>query len=398
MHTNHYVTRRALMMKAQSSPVVLAAHASLQRRGDAAFAFEQESNFWYLTGISEPEWWVIIVDAKTYLVEPNVSQTQRLFDGGIDAAEAIRLSGADEVIDRRQGIALLRDLALRHTAVRTLAPDPNTKYYGCIPNPAVKQMDRRLAKLFRDVVDCRLELARLRATKQPHEINVIERAVDLTVSAFQSVKEQLPRLRHEYEIEAEYSYAFRRSGAEGHAYDPIVAGGAHACTLHYSSNQDQLPENGLVLIDIGARIDGYAADITRTYAIGTPTDRHIAVHRVVEQAHHRIIELLRPGLSVREYHEQVDVIMKGALRELGLLIDDNDAAYRTYFPHAISHGLGIDVHDSLGRPEVFLPGMVLTVEPGVYIAEEGIGVRIEDDILITESGHRNLSAALPTSL
>jgi Xaa-Pro aminopeptidase len=204
---------------------------------------------------------------------------------------------------------------------------------------------------------------------------------------------------YEYEIEAAFTHAFRSNGATGHAYDPIVAGGKNACTLHYNDNNMALPKNGLVLMDIGARVGGYAADITRTYAIGTPTQRQKDVHAAVESAHHAIITLLRPGASVIEYHDSVDAIMKEALIGLGLMQSvDDTKAYRTYFPHAVSHGLGIDVHDGLGRPETFQPGMVLTVEPGIYIPSEGIGVRIEDDILITDTGHRNLSAALPTSL
>ena len=146
----------------------------------------------------------------------------------------------------------------------------------------------------------------------------------------------------------------------------------------------------------GARVGGYAADITRTYAIGTPSQREKDVHAEVEKAHRAIIDLIKPGASIKQYSASVDEIMKQALQNLNLFNTPDD--YRRYFPHAVSHGLGIDVHDSLGGFETFLPGMVLTVEPGVYIPEEGIGVRIEDDILVTEDGNRNLSAALPTSL
>lgn len=398
MESKLHQKRRSRLVRGYDMPIVMTAHTQLQRKGDAAYGFDQEPNFWYLTGISEPDWWLIIYGKKAFLVQPDVSEVQRLFEGGMSASEAKEVSGVDDVIDRKQAMALIGELASVYKSAATILPDKHSKYFGFMPNPVPAQMTRRLKRLFEEVIDCRLELSKQRAIKQPEEIAAITRAVNLTVSTFESVKKQLPRLEYEYEIEAEFSYAFRRSGATGHAYDPIVAGGMHACTLHYGANQDRLPANGLVLIDIGVRVDGYAADITRTYAIGTPTDRQIAVHSAVEAAHHEIIALLRPGLDVREYHERVDSIMKRALIGLGLMKEENDNAYRTYFPHAISHGLGIDVHDSLGRPEVFSPGMVLTVEPGIYIPEEGIGVRIEDNILITESGHRNLSSALSTSL
>ena len=152
-------------------------------------------------------------------------------------------------------------------------------------------------------------------------------------------------------------------------------------------------------MDVGATVDGYAADITRTYAKGTPTNRQREIHQAVEAAHHDIIKLLEPELPVEEYIRSVDARMKQALKDVGLLKDEGDnETYRKYFPHAISHGLGIDVHDSLGGARYFEPGMVLTVEPGIYIPEEGIGVRIEDDILITKTGYQNLSGKLATTL
>jgi Xaa-Pro aminopeptidase len=154
----------------------------------------------------------------------------------------------------------------------------------------------------------------------------------------------------------------------------------------------------LLLLDIGALVGGYAADITRTYAIGAPTKRMKDVHSAVKRAHEEIIHLLAPGVTIRSYHEAVDSIMKRELMELKLIDSLDDSRYRKYFPHAVSHGLGIDVHDSLGNTDQLKQGMILTVEPGIYIPEEGIGVRIEDDILITKDGFENLSATLSREL
>ena len=188
----------------------------------------------------------------------------------------------------------------------------------------------------------------------------------------------------------------RGAGADGHAYDPIVAGGSNAITLHYSKNAEKIAKRELVLIDAGASYGGYAADITRTYSRGVATKRQQRVHAAVETAHHKIIALIQPMLSIHEYQDKVDKIMKAALDSIDLPSDDQ--SLHTYFPHAVSHGLGIDVHDSLGAPRYFETGMVLTVEPGIYIPQEGIGVRIEDDILVTEAGSENLSARLSTGL
>lgn len=378
--------------------VVLTANDALQRVNDLAYPYEQESHFLYLTGIKEAGWRLIIDGAKkkSWLVAPSFDQTHHLFDGALSHDEAKRLSGVDEVISQEQADELLQHLATSHKQVYSLGPHPHQRHFSFIVNPAQAALWSELEAVFEKVEDCRVQLSQVRAVKRPDEVAHMRQAAEVSIAGFESVRLSLDSLNYEYQIEAILSHTFRHTGADGHAYDPIVASGANACTLHYGHNNDQLPKNGLVLIDAGARVNGYCADITRTYAIGTPTERQKAVHAAVEKAHHAIIALLGPGKSVKEYHEKVDQIMKSALDSLGLLNTPED--YRKYFPHAVSHGLGIDVHDSLGAPTHFKPGMVLTVEPGIYIPEEGIGVRIEDDILITEDGVENLSGALSTSL
>lgn len=374
------------------------AYTALQRGGDAAFGFEQEANFWYLTGIDHPDWWVIIdgTSGKTTLVQPVVSEVHELFDGSLSRDDALDRSGANDVIDRDTALSLLRTHARTRGLVYTPGNLPGSREsLGFYANPAQRELRTTLRRIFTTVQDCRPELAKLRAIKQPEEIALIRGAIDVTTGAFSKVREQLKDYGHEYEIEADFTRAFRFAGAAGHAYDPIVAAGFNACTLHYHANADPLPTHAGVLIDIGARLGGYAADVTRTYATDPPK-RLQEVHAAVQRAHASIIELLQPGLNLRDYLNAVEGVMSDALDGLDLLATSDD--YSRYFPHSISHGLGIDVHDSLGAPETLLPGMILTVEPGIYIPEESIGVRIEDDILITESGHENLSASLSTEL
>lgn len=378
------------------SVAVFTAYVQLQQSNDMAAKFVQESNFWWLTGINEPGWRLIMTDEKSVLVAPFVSDIHKTFDGSLSFEQAKKISGVDEVIDTEAAQEVLQQLAWDNESVSTIGKHPHEKFYSFTLNPAQANLRRELKKLFVETKDVRLELAKLRAIKQPEEIAAIKKAVVLTIEAFEAVKKKLPSLKYEYEVEAEYSYLFRKSGSKGHAYEPIVAHGGNACTLHYIDNQNELKKDQLLLLDIGAQVDGYAADITRTYQVGKATERQKQVHAAVESAHRQIIALLKPGLSVVEYHEKVDAIMKEKLQDLGLLNKPDD--YRKYFPHAISHGLGIDVHDSLGQPTAFQEGMVLTVEPGIYIPEEKIGVRIEDDILITKDGHENLSAALATAL
>lgn len=379
----------------------MSAYAKMQRGNDAAFHFEQEANFWWLTGLDFADWLLIIDGArhKSWLVQPNVSQSHEIFDGSLGIDTAKKISGVDNVISFDEAQTLLRDLAKKHTVVYTLGDQKHAEYFDFVVNPAQKTLRDHLSRLFLTVQDCRKDMAQLRAIKQPEEIALIKAAIAVTIDGFELVKSKLANNKYEYETEAEFNYYFRTHGASGHAYDPIIATGRNACTLHYVANSDKLKKRQLVLMDVGARCGGYVADITRTYAYGEPTKRQIDIHAAVQSAHHEIVSLLQPDLSVEQYQKVVDQVMTAALLSVGLMENADDTKnYHKYFPHAISHGLGIDVHDSLGSPKYLQPGMVLTVEPGIYIPEEGIGVRIEDDILITSSGNINLSQRLSTDL
>jgi Xaa-Pro aminopeptidase len=397
MDKEFFIGNRATLFAAvRKDVIVVASNHSMQRSNDASYIFEQEANFWYLTGIAAADWWLVIEKKRSILVAPDVDEIHRIFDGSLSNSEALEQSGVDQVLSHLEGERLLIELKDKNATISTIGEDPHKKHYDFGLNSGPVDMLAKLQQLFGTVDDCRKLLSKLRAVKQPQEITLIRNAIALTIDAFKQVKNNFRQYAFEYEIEADFTHYFRSHGATGHAYDPIVATGKNACTLHYIKNQTALADGEVVLLDVGVRLSGYAADITRTYAYGYVSERYKSVHLAVENAHKEIIALLKPGLSVKEYFDKVDVIMVTAIGNLGLLKEKSD--YRRYFPHSISHGLGIDVHDSLGGPEVFLPGMVLTVEPGIYIPEEGVGVRIEDDILITEDGHENLSSDLPTSL
>lgn len=382
-------------------PLVLSAFTAAQQSRDGAGPFLQEANFFWLTGVSEPDWRCIVLPDALYLVAPQRDDAYRTFEGGFSEEEALKVSGADACLSPGEAVALLEEVRSSHTDVYALGADPQQRYYSFASNPAPAALYDELAVLFDTVRDVRPVLAKLRALKTPAELQHMRTAAGYTVAAYQAVYDALKsgQVTHEYEIEALFTYEMRRRGADGHAYEPIVASGSNALTLHYAKNSAQLPKNGLVLMDVGARVNGYTADVTRTYAIGSPFPREKAVHAAVQAAHQEIIATIAPGVTFEEYHNKADASMKRALMQLGLLDSkDDEPAYRKYFPHAISHGLGIDVHESLGGGGSFQPGMVLTVEPGIYIPEEEIGVRIEDNILVTEDGNENLTAELSTGL
>lgn len=375
--------------------IVIAGYDAMQLSGDMAAPFVQESNFWWLTGIEEPGWKAIIDTARnrTVLVRPALTAVQHIFDGGMSDNEAQSVSGAQAIVPEAEFERELTQLARKHPLVMTVDNKHGDTF---TVNPAQAKLVAQLKRHFNTVEYCNKQLAELRAIKTPEELARITKAVAITTEAFAALCADLTHYNYEYEIEAAFTAQFGAKGLK-HAYAPIVAGGSRACTLHYDKNNAKLTKRDAVVIDIGARFNGYAADITRTYC-SSPSKRVMQVHTALQSAHASIINLLKPGLLVVDYMKNVDSIMQQALMDLGLIKGKDDQAYRTYFPHAISHGLGVDVHDSLGGPRYLRPGMVLTVEPGIYIAQEGIGMRIEDDIVITQTGHKNLSSSLSTQL
>jgi Xaa-Pro aminopeptidase len=401
MNTTFFTSNRHKLIDAlKGGSYVLSAYAKMQRGHDMAATFEQEANFWWLTGIEAPDWQLVVDGARhrSWLIMPEVDEIHQTFDGSLSAEQAKEISGVDEVLPRDQGLKLLRMLAKNHSVIHTLGDFPNAEYLDFVLNPAPKKLYEQLLRIFGSVQDCRRDVAALRAIKQPEEIEALQGAINLTIDAFNAAKSELKSLKTEYAVEAEFTYYFRKHNAQ-HAYDPIVAVGENACTLHYSDNTAKLKKRELLLMDIGARVGGYPADITRTWSIGEPTKRQRQVHEAVVAAQRRIVELITPELAVDVYQREVDEIMIDALLELGLMNNRTDEkSYHKYFPHAVSHGIGVDVHDSLGRPKRLLPNMTLTVEPGIYIPEEGVGVRIEDDVLVTASGNINMSQRLSTEL
>jgi Xaa-Pro aminopeptidase len=236
--------------------------------------------------------------------------------------------------------------------------------------------------------------------KQAAELEAIQLAIDITAAGIKEATKasKLKNYAYEYELEAELTRNFRMRGS-GHAFEPIVAGGPRACTLHNVANSGKLSADELVLMDVGAEIEHYAADITRTISLnGSPSRRQQAVHAAVLEVQEFALGLLKPGILLKEYEQQIEHFMGEKLRELGLIKIITHDGVRAYYPHATSHFLGLNVHDVGEYDRPLEPGVVMTVEPGIYIASEGIGVRIEDDVLVTPKGPKILSSKLPRDL
>ncbi|TAH12872.1 MAG: Xaa-Pro dipeptidase, partial [Runella slithyformis] len=243
----------------------------------------------------------------------------------------------------------------------------------------------------------------VRALKQPQEVALLQRAVDITKDGFVRVLKMVKPGVAEYEIEAEFIHEFLRQRSKGFAYTPIIASGKNACVLHYIENNKICQDGDVLLLDVAAEYANYNADLTRSIPVnGRFTTRQRAVYDAVLRVMKAATAMLVVGNVWDEYHKEVGKIMESELLGLGLISTQDIAnqdpdwpAYKKYFMHGTSHFLGLDVHDVGNKYRRFEAGMVFTCEPGIYIREEGLGIRLEDDILITESGNVNLMAHIP---
>ena len=249
-------------------------------------------------------------------------------------------------------------------------------------------------------------LHRVRGTKSEKELVVMREAAAVTIKGYERILKFLKPGVWEYELEAEFMHEFLMNRSRGFAYTPIIAAGNNANVLHYIENNDQCKDGDLVLFDVGAEYGNYTCDVTRCYPVnGKFTARQAEVYNAVLSVHEGAIALLRPGIMLDDYHKKVGDLMTQELLKLGLITAEDVAnedpawpAYKKYFMHGTSHYLGLDVHDYGLWTIPVEEGMVFTVEPGIYIPEEGLGIRIEDDIVITKDGHENLTRAIPKTV
>lgn len=387
---------------AGTAPIVLTANGLLQKSTDTAYPFVQDGNFWYLTGIDEPNVVLVLDKGKEYLIVPELSEVRQAFDGRQDIEALRAVSGIQDVVSEKEG---WRRLGARVKRVSSVAVLPSASSYidalGMFTNPSRKRLMRLLKKQNTHLtfLDLRVHLQRMRMVKQPAELAAIEQAILVTSKGLQKVEKKYRKgsYTNEFELELDLTAAFFEHQGRGHSFEPIVAAGDKSCVIHAQDNHRPMTSKQSLLLDVGATVEHYAADITRSWAI-EPTKRHRAVHAAVAEVAAYGQSLLKPGVLLRAYEEEVALFMGEKLRSLGLIKNIENDAVRQYFPHATSHFLGIDVHDVGDYDTPIEAGVVLTVEPGIYVPEEGIGIRIEDDVLITKDGTKNLSANLSIDL
>jgi Xaa-Pro aminopeptidase len=394
----------------QNSLAIFHSNDVFPRNGDQSFRFRQQSDLFYLTGI-EQEMTILLLfpdcpnpDLREVLFVIEPDETLQTWEGHkYSRNEAKEISGISRVKWLDQFDAALIEVmsfaeniylnTIEYPKFSTDVPYRDLRFAKEIREKFPNHEYRRAAPL----------LYPLRTIKSMVEIELIRHAIDLTGRAFQRILKFVRPGVAEYQVEAEITHEFLYNGTKGSAYHPIIATGENACTLHYIENSDVCKDGDLLLMDFGAEYSNYAADLTRTIPVnGRFTQRqkacYISVLRVLRQSS----RLLVPGNTVDIVNKEVNKLMEEEMIGLGLFSredvanqDPEKPLYTKYFMHGVSHFLGLDVHDVGSKFEPFRPGMIFTFEPGIYIREEKMGIRLENNYLVTEGGPQDLTAEIP---
>lgn len=380
------------------------------RNGDQCFPYRQNSDLFYLTGIDQEKTRLVLApdfaDEKYHevLFILKTSKEIETWEGPKHTIEEAKAkSGIENVAWLDQFDTILNEIMV-HSEHIYLNSNEYPKYSNPVPYFDLRYASELKEKFpWHDYKRAAPIFHELRKIKDDTEVELIRKACDITNKAFYRVMKKLKPGMMEFEVQAEIEHEFKVSSAMGNAYQPIIGSGERACILHYIRNENECKDGELVLMDFGAEFCNYAADMTRTIPVnGRFSKRQLECYNAVLAVHKEAVKLFIPGNSINQVNKQVNKMMEEQMVKLGLFsIEDMKAQdtekplYSKYFMHGTSHFLGLDVHDVGSKYDTFQPGMVLTCEPGLYIREEKIGLRIENDILITSDGPVNLMEDIP---
>lgn len=380
--------RKKLLGLVKSNVIIIRSNVLIQKSLDQAYEFKQDNNFFYLTGINQPDIVLFITKNEEFLIVPELSKSRESFEGAIDHKDLIKTSAVKQVLNQKEGWDKVRKILSKTNKVATLMPSSKIRrYYGIFPAPARQELIAKLRRLssrglvFEDIIPL---LARQRMVKDDKEIKLIKKAIDITTETLNEALNppSLRSLKTAKELEAVIEFGFKSRGASRMSFDPIIALGKKATTIHYTKNDQKLSSNELIVIDVGCEYQGYCSDISRTICLSQPTSRQKEVLEAVSQVQTKVIQKVKAGLLMKDIEQLTEDLIGDQLINLGLIKIKEKKAIRKYYPHSVSHHLGLDVHD-LADYKLPLPvNSVITIEPGIYIPEESIGVRLEDDVLV----------------
>jgi Xaa-Pro aminopeptidase len=414
---NIYKARRAEVAKRMedNSILILSSSKLVSRNNDTTFPFRQDSNFFYLTGFQEPDSVLIVhSDGRSILFCREKNPDLEKWDGFMwGPAAAQENFGFDEAHDINLIDEILPNLIRGHKTLNALI-GKNLNFDAKIINwiNTANSMERHQGNI--DLKNFSNQLGSMRLIKDETEISLIRKSCEIAAVSHKAVMQKAKVGMSEYDLETMYMNEFKVNGSREASYTPIIAGGARACILHYIDNDQQIKDGELVLVDAGCEYGMYASDITRTYPInGQFTGEQKAVYDVVLEAHNAACHAAKVGNPCTDPQRISEKSLSQGLKDIGLLDGSLDEIldkklFREFYYHKIGHWMGLDVHDDCpyaidGKEILFQENMVMTIEPGVYVNDtanvddrwKGIGIRIENDILITSDGYENLTAKVP---
>ena len=416
-----YKSRRInLSEKLPKNSVLLIPGANTQyRNADSAYAFRQDSNFYYLSGFCEPDSLMAIINnddgINSIIFVPPKDKLKEIWDGHrAGPIGAVKEFLFDKAYDNSEIDNMMPEILFGCDQVLYPIGKKNGFDQKVIDWTTEASSKDRHSKSI-NILDASSTIGNARLIKDDHEISLIKKACDISAEAHIEAMKNVKNAESEQSIESLYVYEFSKRGGRFPAYTPIVAGGENACVLHYIENNKKLNKNELLLVDAGCEYEMYASDITRTYPIsGKFSKEQLEIYKIVLDAMNAAIDKVKEGNNIMEPQEISEKIITNGLVELGLLHGDPEdlhkkGAFKDFYMHKIGHWLGLDVHDAGDYMEgddfmKFKPGMITTIEPGIYISRsmdvddkwKGIGIRIEDDILVTKDGNENLTKKAPS--
>lgn len=396
----NYEARRKQIMEQmeEESLLILYSGAPVHSSADAYYPFEANRHFFYLTGLRREN--MVLLMRKS----GEKSRICLYIEKSDPAAE--RWTGKMVTVEEAKEISQIQDIRFvdrLDTEINYLLNSANVSccYFDCFRNQSNDLPDHNLSKAQQfaanypgvQVRNLWAMVSQLRMQKDEDEVALIQQAVDVTRQALQHVMKNLKPGMKEYQAQADYEYMVHYLGAEGPSFQTIAGSGKNGCMLHYETNRETCQDGSLLLLDLGTRWQGYCSDITRTYPVnGKFTDRQRQVYEIVLRANKEVAAQAKPGMTTRELNDICKKVLSTGCIELGLIEKEEEIG--KYYMHGVSHHLGIDVHDVTVDGVKLAPGSVITDEPGLYIDEWEIGIRIEDDLLITEDGCKVLSSGI----
>lgn len=387
-----------LNQMAENSLLILYSGTPIHISADAYHHFEANKHFYYLTGLRRENMILVLRKSENgnqsmLYIEKSDPNAERWTGKMVTVEEAKSISGIDDVRFTASFQAQL-DYLLGSSTLSTC-------YFDCYRHQQSDLPDYNLAKAQQfaaehpgiTVRNLWPMVAKLRMQKDEDEVALTEQAIDITDKALQRVLTTLEPGMKEYQAQANFEHMVHYLGAEGPSFPTIAGSGKNGCMLHYETNRDTCQDGTLLLLDLGVRYQGYCSDITRTYPVsGKFSERQRKVYEIVLKANKEVAAQAKPGMTTKELNEVCKKVLTQGCMELGLIDKEEDIG--KYYMHGVSHHLGLDVHDVTVEGVKLAPGSIITDEPGLYIDEWEIGIRIEDDLLITEDGCRVLSAAI----